>query len=546
MATEQKLTFLIEAKNMATEAINNVSKSLDGLKDKNGSLAPAIEKVGVVAGVAFGSLSALAYKAFSDFAESEAQMTIANNNLSNSIKGLSATQLKSITGFKDGGQALTSLKEKMESVSKAGIKLGFDDEATAQSFSKLFSITKDTTLAQKDLTLAMDLARNKNIELSSAVEIVSKMHSGSAKELTNWGMAVKDGMTYAEMFAEVNKKVGGTALAMSETAGMKMQILKLQMGDLSENIGGALAPAFSQLLEKITPVVDKIAKWVEKNPELSANIIGISLAITGLLVVLATLSAILPAISLGFALLSSPIGITILIIGGLVGAIYYLYTSWDQIMKDLLLIWEAFKEGLKVILFAIQNEWIRWVNYLSMKYNLFITEIKAMWDSIKDYFVNVLNTIKSAWDTVWSGAKQSVIDVWEGIKSTIGEGIAWIETQIQKITNAFNSIKNSVSSAMASSATTTTAAYGGGGPGLISYFRATGGQVNPSQSYIVGENGPELFSPSSFGSISKAGSFGGTPIIINISNNSFLGKEGIAEEIGNGLMNILKQNIKLV
>jgi len=248
-------------------------------------------------------------------------------------------------------------------------------------------------------------------------------------ELTNWGMAVKDGMTYAEMFAKVNKKVGGTALAMSETAGMKMQILKLQMGDLSENIGGALAPAFSQLLEKITPVVAKIADWVQKNPELSANIIGISLAITGLLVVLATLSAILPAISLGFALLSSPIGITILIIGGLVGAIYYLYTSWDEIMKGLLLIWEIFKEGLKVILQAIQNEWTIWINYLSMKYNLFITEIKAMWDSIKDYFVNVLNTIKSAWDTVWSGAKQSVIDVWEGIKSTIGEGIAWIESQ---------------------------------------------------------------------------------------------------------------------
>lgn len=180
-----------------------------------------------------------------------------------------------------------------------------------------------------------------------------------------------------------------------------------------------------------------------------------------------------------------------------------------------------------------------------MKYNLFITEIKAIWDSIKDYFVNVLNTIKSAWDTVWSGAKQSVIDVWEGIKSTIGAGITWIETQIQKITNAFNSIKNSVSSAMAS-ASTSTAGYNAGGGGLVSYFRATGGQVNPSQSYIVGENGPELFSPSSFGSISKAGSFGGTPIIINISNNSFLGKEGIAEEIGNGLMNILKQNIKLV
>jgi len=69
---------------------------------------------------------------------------------------------------------------------------------------------------------------------------------------------------------------------------------------------------------------------------------------------------------------------------------------------------------------------------------------------------------------------------------------------------------------------------GGGGFGgligqLMSSFggaRASGGPVSSGKSYLVGENGPEIFSPSQSGQIIPNGaSFGGASIVMNISTN---------------------------
>ena len=75
---------------------------------------------------------------------------------------------------------------------------------------------------------------------------------------------------------------------------------------------------------------------------------------------------------------------------------------------------------------------------------------------------------------------------------------------------------------------------GGGAGGLLSAItsvlggvlgapgRATGGPVSPGRPYRVGENGPELFVPTSSGRIETAGFSGGSPSLkmtINVSDN---------------------------
>jgi hypothetical protein len=61
-------------------------------------------------------------------------------------------------------------------------------------------------------------------------------------------------------------------------------------------------------------------------------------------------------------------------------------------------------------------------------------------------------------------------------------------------------------------------------------FRANGGPVRQGQSYIVGEQGPELFTASSSGNISPAGSFGGGQNI-NITINGAIDPEGTRRSI---------------
>lgn len=70
------------------------------------------------------------------------------------------------------------------------------------------------------------------------------------------------------------------------------------------------------------------------------------------------------------------------------------------------------------------------------------------------------------------------------------------------------------------------------------FGRASGGSVSPQRSFIVGENGPEIFTPNTYGQIST----GGAAITINITDNTFMGREGIAEQIGNDIMRALKRN----
>jgi phage-related minor tail protein len=51
---------------------------------------------------------------------------------------------------------------------------------------------------------------------------------------------------------------------------------------------------------------------------------------------------------------------------------------------------------------------------------------------------------------------------------------------------------------------------------LFGGFRASGGSVKAGSSYMVGERGPELFTPGRSGSIAPSGSFGGANVVVNV------------------------------
>lgn len=77
----------------------------------------------------------------------------------------------------------------------------------------------------------------------------------------------------------------------------------------------------------------------------------------------------------------------------------------------------------------------------------------------------------------------------------------------------------------------------GGIPGLSSFFggaRASGGTVTGGRSYMVGEKGPELFTPGRTGSIAPSGSFGDTNVVVNVdaSGSQAQGSQPNAKALG--------------
>jgi tape measure domain-containing protein len=77
----------------------------------------------------------------------------------------------------------------------------------------------------------------------------------------------------------------------------------------------------------------------------------------------------------------------------------------------------------------------------------------------------------------------------------------------------------------------------GGIPGFGNFFggaRASGGTVTGGRSYMVGEKGPELFTPGRTGSIAPSGSFGDTNVVVNVdaSGSQAQGSQPNAKALG--------------
>lgn len=132
--------------------------------------------------------------------------------------------------------------------------------------------------------------------------------------------------------------------------------------------------------------------------------------------------------------------------------------------------------------------------------------IKPIWDGIGaaiDWLVGVFHKISDAWSSVWNGLGDIVSGVWNSI-------ISGIETAINWVIGLINGLLDGVNSAME---------YlpGEWTPLHIDEVhltgRALGGPVSAGTPYLVGEQGPEVFTPSTSGTIIPNGAGGtGAPV----------------------------------
>jgi len=145
----------------------------------------------------------------------------------------------------NSGVAYDSVKDKIEEYSKSMLKMGFDDEETALSVSKLMLVTGDYTQALKLNHLAADVARNKGIGLAEATKMVTLVASGNVKALREYDIELKKGASSAENLAIMQEKVKGSMETFANTTEGKLQIMKVTFGDLKEQIGDTFGPALN-------------------------------------------------------------------------------------------------------------------------------------------------------------------------------------------------------------------------------------------------------------------------------------------------------------
>ncbi len=472
MTNDTTLQLIISAKDEATEKLNGFGKTLGGMSS-------SLKQVGIVSTAIFAGISAEATFAMKAYAEAEQQTAITNQSLTNSFNQLSGSVLKGVQqqlGVTTGG--LEKLKDMANKTGESALRLAFDDEEASRSFAKLFAVTKDTTEAQKEVALAMDLARYKGISLEDATQKLMLVHAGSTKELKQLGIAVTDGATVMENLNSITKQVTGSAEAYLKTTAGATEALKVQMGQLQEMIGQQLAPVLISLLTTITPIVMTITNWISKHPTLTKYIILTAGAVTGLIAGLYAMSlavGVLTAISSPWLLI---IGAIILAIGALIAITILCVNKWDTIKVFFKTLWEdiknIFKEGIDFIM--------GYVNSLMSMIDNLISKAKSIGSSIG----NVGTTVMSA-----------------------------VNSPIQTVVNA------------------------------ITGKRANGGNVAQGSSYLVGENGAEMFTPTSSGFITPTNklSSGGQNIVVNITG-TFL-SEDAGRRVGDMIISRFKTMNKL-
>lgn len=175
----------------------------------------------------------------------------------------------------------------------------------------------------------------KQIGLQKSLEIVTKATGGNKGELTKLlgsieGVGAALGVTGAssQMFAgdlEAARAAAGASSKaydeMNKSAARQYETLMVQLRNLRIEIGNKVLPVLMQLFERVKPVIFAITEWIQKNPELTGQIVMATGAIGGMMFAVGPLLYALP----GLVTLVSQLGVMFkgvgLVLAGPVGLI---------------------------------------------------------------------------------------------------------------------------------------------------------------------------------------------------------------------------------
>lgn len=215
--------------------------------------------------------------------------------------------------------------------------------------------------------------------------------------------------------------------------------------------------------------------------------------------------------------------------------------AWDWLIGKITGFLEAVKfvyTAIKDILFGNQQDFLYAHEYLTQtlgsmgaRLSLFLQTVRTVFTAIRDVIVSVWNAVGSA----FNAAKQGIADAINYVLDKVEPMLATLE----KITNAAKKAATAIKDAFNSAVEKGKSVIG---------KKASGGAVSANQPYMVGENGAELFMPSTAGSIipnSRLAGVGGGTFVVNITGNTFADEDDFAERVGDRIVRLVQNNVRI-
>lgn len=569
---------IVDAENKTGSALSAVGKDLDKVEKKVRDLGPAFQKMalaGTAATAALGFAMKKSIDAAVDLGESMNAVNVVFGDGADKILAYGETASKTV------GLSNAAFNQ-MATITGALLKdtgLGMDEVAD-----------QTTMLAQR----AADMASVFNTDVNDAMSAINQAIRGETEAIRRYAGDVTDASVETYLLSkgiqksvkdmtEQEKRLYRVELIMSQTAvtandfantsdslANKQRVLAAQWQDMQAKLGQQLIPVMEKIYAVIGPVVEKVGAWIEQNPKLAA---GIMLAATGLTALVAVVGTLGIAI-LAFSAIAWPVvGIVAAItlgVGALIAAGVLLYKNWDEItafagkawdaiaskimgaleaIKGFFVsIWEGIKTALQTYIYFIvglvalmlDQIWPNWEAGLTAMF----TAWQNIWASIKQFFETTWGALKVAFEAMsgfFKGIWTAIVEVFLWAKDEIGEVFDWITEKIEPIFDlldkAISKVKEvgrGVGDALGKVVDRGKSVLGA---------RAQGGPVLGGGSYLVGENGPEIFTPATAGRISNGQGGGG--LVIQFNGNTFVGREGIADQIMRDIVRELQLRMKV-
>ena len=454
--------------------IDQLKKSLDtGSKEVQGfgsKLGDFSKKAGLAFAAAGAAAAVYAGKLAIDGVKSAIADQVAQEKL--------ATTLRNVTGATNN-----QLKSVEDYITKASLAYGVTDEDLRPSLERLTRATNDVKKAQELQTLAIDIAAGSGKSLETVSNALAKAQEGNTTALGKLGVGLSNAQLKTLSMDEITKKLGDTfenqASVKAATFEGKMDRLRIAFDEGKETVGAfildAITPLVNFFVEKVIPTISNVADSIGKDLEGPLNAVKKMLT-----------ELVLPAFQNLFKYFTEYV---IPFLAKIFGpALEGFSDAWDKISK------------------AIRD------NEADLK-PLF-TLFKNLANFVRDDIAPAIGTIlKTAFNVVGTAIS--------GVITAVGKLIGFFDDVIDKVKDFIALVKNNP--LVQGLGDIIGKVFGGG--------KAAGGPVSAGTTYLVGERGPELFTPSGSGNIIPNHKMGGGGGSINITVNGAIDPESTARQI---------------
>ena len=421
------------------KAINDFKK----LETKGEKAAFAIKKAAVPAGLALAAIGTVAFDAVKAFAEDDA----AAQKL--------ATTLGNVTGATD--KEVSAVEDFITKTSQAA---AVADDELRPALDSLVRGTGDITKAQDLLGLALDVSAGTGKDLGAVSDALSKAFNGNLGPLKKLDPAladlVKSGASADEVFAAMSETFSGQADTAANTTQGKMKNLGIQMGELKESIGAAVAP----LAEKLLPKFLAFSGWIQKNQKLVITLGAVIAGVAAAVILVNTAMTIWTAVTTAFTAVQAvfnavmalnPIFLIVIAIAAIIAILVVLQEKFNIFGVAAEAIGKAFEAiwgFIKTVFEWVRDNWELLLTILTGPFGLAVAFVMTFKDQIIGFIRGVIDWITNNWKLILAV-----------ITGPFGLAILAITTFKDQIINVFSIIYNGIKAAMGFVANVITAPF---------------------------------------------------------------------------------------